>query len=200
MSGKRLVVPGEHLGSCEEYIAGKNTVTHQDDIYSSAFGEMEVFGRMLQVNTNKNFVQLTEGADAYCAVREISETKAFLTCTPITKVDERSNSSFDAVLPVSAILHGYVERIRDEVRIGDIIKAKISKIDKQQNIDVSIIDQGYGVVKAFCTKCRSAMIINDNKIMCMKCNRVETRKLPYGSNPVRQSRGGSYGNKRSKFR
>ena len=199
MVEKKIVNPGDYLASGEEFIAGKNTVAEKDDIYAAAFGEVHTFGRMVQVvNKTKNFVPLSEGMEAHCIVRELTETKAFLSCMPIVKENERSFPSFDAVLPVSSIRQGYVERIRDEIRIGDILKAKITKIERQDN-DISISEQGYGVIKAFCSRCRSNMIINDNKITCTKCNRIETRKLPYGQNrPNRQ--GDSYGNKYSKFR
>ncbi len=123
-----------------------------------------------------------------------------MSCIPILKENERSFPSFEAVLPVSGIRPGYVEQIRDEVRVGDILKAKVSKIDKQQNIDVNIMEQGYGVIKAFCSRCRSNMIINDNKVNCSRCNRIESRKLPYGQQRPRGQSEGSYGSKYSKFR
>lgn len=207
MTGKKLVAPGEHLASCEEFVQGSNTFTEKDDIYAAAFGELESFGRMVQVHTNtKTFMPISEGTEAYCIVREITATKAFLSCAPILKENERSFPSFDAVLPVSEVRQGYVEQVRDEVRIGDILKAKVIKIDKQQNIDVSIAEQGYGVIRAFCSRCRSNMIIKDGRLTCTACGRVESRKLPYGAPPAhpreqrREFRRGSYGSKYPKFR
>lgn len=198
MTTKKIVFPGEHLASCEEFIAGKNTFTDKDDIYSAAIGELESFGRMVQVNSRKTFVPVTEGMEVYCTVRELSGTKAFVSCIPILKDNERSFPGFEAVLPVSSIRQGYVENIRDEIRIGDILKAKVTKIERQ-DVDVSISEQGYGVIKAFCSRCRNGMIINGNNINCNKCNRIENRKLPYGySKPKDQ--GDRYGNKYSKFR
>lgn len=207
MADKKLVVPGEQLASCEEFIQGRNTFIEKDDIYSAAFGELETFGRMVQVHAKaKTFMPVIEGTEAYCIVRELTGTKAFLSCVPILKENERSFPNFDAVLPVSDIRHSYVERIRDEIRIGDILKARVTKIDKQQNIDVSIVEQGYGVIKAFCSRCRNNMVIKDNRLTCNICNRVETRKLPYGMpsavrrEPRREYGRESYGSKYSKFR
>ncbi len=190
---RKLVVPGEYLASCEEALAGKNTITENDDIYAATFGELEMFGRMVQVKpSGKTFIPLKEGMEVHAIIEDILEPRAaFVTCMPIVKDDERSAPSFSAVLPVSNIRQGYVERMRDEVRVGDILKAKISKIDRT-TVEISISDSGYGVVKGFCSRCRNNMVINENRFKCSNCGNAEARKLPFGQYVPRQRRTGDY--------
>lgn len=174
---KKIVIPGDYIGSEEEFIPGKNTTTEKEGIISLVNGELEKYGRMMEVITKrKTFVEITEGMGAYCVVEQTSSTKAFLRCIPIVKDNERSYPNFEAVLPISSIRRGYVESIASEVRIGDIIKAKVTKKEKSL-IDVSIMDHDCGVVKAFCSRCRTNMIIKDDKLICNHCERTETRKL-----------------------
>jgi exosome complex component CSL4 len=39
------------------------------------------------------------------------------------------------------------------------------------------LDKNLGVIKAICTKCRSALVRKESKLECPKCGRVETRKI-----------------------
>ena len=193
MSESKIALPGQYLASCEEAVPGKNTIVEKDDIYATAFGEIETFGRMVQIkNKGKLFVNVKEGMEVNCIVEDILEPKAaFVTCIPIVKEDERSLESFGAVLPVFNISQGYVERIRDEIRIGDILKAKISKVEKS-TLEINISEHGYGVIKGFCRRCRNNMVINDNKLRCNRCGSIESRKLPFGTRPAPLRKQGEY--------
>ena len=203
-AGKKIVLPGEHIASCEEFIAGKNTSVEEDNIFSALCGEVDKYGRMVEVtNKHKTFVQITEGMDAYCIVTQTSPTKAFLLCTPILKDKERSYPNFEAVLPISSIRRGYVENINSEIRIGDVLKARVTKKEKS-SVDVGTSEQGYGVVKAFCSRCRNNMIINGDTLICNHCERTETRKLISTVENTERRReyrqGDNYGSKYNKFK
>ncbi len=149
MTKKKLVLPGEHLLSCEEAEPGENTFSERDEIYSASFGEEVISeGKVSVKRKGKTVVQPHVGMEVFCMVSKTTSNKAICSCISSNEVEGKERSvEMTAVLPVSAIRKGYVENIRDEVRIGDIIKAHISKITKT-GIDISMIGRGCGVVYA----------------------------------------------------
>jgi exosome complex component CSL4 len=83
-----------------------------------------------------------------------------------------------AVLPVTGLgKKEYVRDLRDEVKIGDIIKAKVSKITKT-GVDISIAGPESGFLCVFCPKCRNRMDLKDINFICNACEWKERRKTP----------------------
>lgn len=176
---KKLVLPGEHLASAEEVIPGENTYTENDEVYSSSFGELRESERKADVGWEKarRISSPHIGMDLYCVVRKTSATKAFLDCVPAADLEKTgSRMDISAVLPVQNIRSGRVREVRDELRAGDVIKAKISKVVRD-DVDVSIFGNEYGVVKAFCSECRNGMVLKGDTLICSNCEREEKRKL-----------------------
>ena len=147
MEKKKLVLPGDYLFSCEEAVAGENTYTKNDDIYSSVFGSEQVAdGTVSVVRKGKAITKPYVGMEVYCYVAKTSNTKAICTCVSVNEIEGKERSSeMMAILPVNAIRKGYVNDLRDEIKIGDVLKAKISKIMKT-GIDVTLMGPGCGVV------------------------------------------------------
>ena len=179
MAVKKIVVPGQHLASAEEVIPGDNTYSENDEVYSSAFGEMREREHKLEVSMDegRKLFSPQVGSDLYCVVRRLSPTKAFMSCVPLEGFGKKGSvSEVSAVLPVQNIKRDHVREMRDEMRAGDIVKAKISKIVKE-GIDVSVFGPAYGVVRAFCSDCRSRMVLKDSALICSECGKEEKRKL-----------------------
>jgi len=184
---KKTVLPGEHIAGAEEAIPGENTYLENDDIFSSAFGEVRERERKVEVvwEKSRHMAQVQPGMELYCLARKVSPTKAFLDCTPAADVDRHGSAmEVSAVLPVQNIKSGYVRDMRDEVRTGDVLKARIAKIERS-GVDVSINGPPYGVVKAYCTGCRNGMVLKNGALICNNCGRTEQRKLSeeYPSSP-----------------
>lgn len=174
---KKLVLPGDHIGSAEEIIPGQNTYSENDEIYSSAFGELNEHERQMDVEKARHLPKPHVGMELYCVVRKISPTKAFLDCVPAAEMERRGSViEISAVLPVQNIKSERVNEVKDELRTGDIIKAKISKMERG-GVDASIYGPSYGVVKAFCTACRDEMVLKGGLLICSGCEGKERRKL-----------------------
>ncbi|MBI5046610.1 exosome complex RNA-binding protein Csl4 [Candidatus Micrarchaeota archaeon] len=175
---KKIVLPGDYLSSYEEAEPGDNAYSANDDVYSAAVGE--------QINSEgKANVQLKHarleqphpGMDVYCVVVKTTPTKAISSCISVNQAEGKGRGlEMDAVLDVTNIRRGYVRDIRDEVKVGDIIKGKIQKVTKQ-GIDISIFPSEYGIVRAFCPRCRHAMDLKENLFICI-CGWKENRKIP----------------------
>lgn len=174
---RKLVLPGDHIGGAMEVVPGINTYEENDEVYSLASGELIENNREVDVKSKPKVREAVVGMDVYCVVRKMSATKAFLDCTPAQDL-EKSGSSIEisAVLPVANIKRERVHEVRDELRVGDILKAKIHKVSAG-DVDVSIYGDEYGVVKAFCSVCRNGMVLNGDSLICNNCASKEYRKI-----------------------
>jgi exosome complex RNA-binding protein Csl4 len=116
--------------------------------------------------------------EVYCMVTKASMNKAVCGCISVTEAEGGGRGmEIDAVLPVTAIREGYVDKVRDEVKVGDIIRARIEKIEKT-GIDISMRPHGCGVICVFCPRCRLRMALKESIFICSSCGWKERRKLP----------------------
>ncbi len=174
---KRLVLPGEHLSSNEEAESGENTYAENDEVYSSATGEFLTVSGKATVNSQNRVIEKPKvGMSVYCVVKRTSPSRASLLCMPAAEIEGKGRGlSFDATLPVNAIKNAYVTSVSDEVRIGDVIRAKVRAITSK-GVDVSTIMPECGVVNAFCVKCRNPLTFNGADYVCSECGNKEHRK------------------------
>lgn len=179
MSQNKLVLPGEHLLSAEEAEPGRNTFVDGDEIYSAAIGVPESREGVIRVEgKGVNLIKPYVGMDVYCVITRTSPNKAIASCMPVEEAEGKKRCvEITAVLPVTGIRRGYVDDIRSEVKIGDVIKAKISKITPT-GVDISIFGAGYGLIAVFCPRCRTRMDLKDSIFICSSCEWKEKRKIP----------------------
>jgi len=171
------VVPGALLGTEEEFIPGLNTTLDGSDIYASAIGDEEVKDKVVQVHAKANVpTKLKSGEVVMGRVERIIE--------PIALIDlawQEGKGTRQVGLPGFSVLHasnvkdGYVKNIHDEIKIGDVVRARVEKIEKG-DVDLTIKDRDLGVVVAFCTKCRARMERRGNEFYCEECDCNENRK------------------------
>lgn len=176
---KKLVLPGDHLSSAEEAEPGENTYSEKDEVYSAGVGEnLSVQGKAEVKSRGRTLKQPHIGMPVYCVIIKASLNKAIGGCIPAEEAEGGSRGvEFEAVLPVTAIRTGYVRDLRDEVKIGDIIKAKVQKIDRA-GFDITMFGHECGVVCAFCPRCRAKMGLQEKIFICPSCFWKERRKLP----------------------
>lgn len=169
---------GDYIGTIEEFVPCEGTYSEDGKIYASNIGRVVldqenhtarieakmpadlkvgqvVFGDVLSIK--KNLVQVI--------ARKIKDIKG--------EIDAKVG------IYVSNIAKTYVENPEDMFGIGDIVKGKIVRIEPGM-IDITTKDDEYGVVKAFCKRCRYALEKvegSHNKLICPSCGHREQRKL-----------------------
>ena len=79
---------------------------------------------------------------------------------------------------ISKAREGYLDRLSEAFRIGDIVEAEVVKVSGD-NVDLSTVDNECGVIKAMCTRCRSYMITTEKQqeLQCENCNKKEKREI-----------------------
>jgi exosome complex RNA-binding protein Csl4 len=176
---KKLVLPGDHLSSAEESEPGENTYSEKDEVYSAGLGEnISAPGHAAVKGKGRKLKLPAVGTEVYCLITKTGPNKAIASCISIEEADGHGRGiEMDGVLLVTAIRRGYVRDIRDEVKKGDIIKAKVQEV-RRSELALTIFDPQCGVVAAFCPKCRQRMDLKDRLFICSRCFWKERRKLP----------------------
>ncbi|MEM2917964.1 MAG: exosome complex RNA-binding protein Csl4 [Candidatus Altiarchaeota archaeon] len=171
------VMIGDYLGTIEEFLLGEGTYAENGEIFAARIGEKVVDKERHIVKViGKKPVELQVGQIVFGKIIDVK--KNFITV--IIKKIQGFNEELDinANLYVANISDSYVNKPEDMFGIGDIIKARVIKID----IDlVDISTKGdFGVVKAFCKKCRSQLVKSEKfkeRLVCESCGSKEVRKI-----------------------
>lgn len=171
------VVPGALLGTEEEVMAGANAVQDGSDIVASAVGEPDVKNKIVSVRTKGGGPVMVKAGDIIVGrVEEIFEPVA-LVGMGFQKTAEGRQVAFPgyAVLHASRVRDGYVKNVHDEVKIGDIVRARVEEV-KKEDVLLSVKETGLGVIIAFCTQCRARMERRGPDFHCPVCDCTEKRK------------------------
>jgi len=171
------VIPGALLGTEEEVMAGANAVQDGGDIVASAVGEPEVKSKVVSVLTKGTGPVMVKPGDIVVGrVAEIFEPVALIDMGMQKTADGRQVAPPGyAVLHASRVREGYVKNVHDEVKIGDIVKARVEEI-KKEDVLISVKERGLGVIIAFCTQCRTRMERKGADFYCSVCDSTEKRK------------------------
>jgi exosome complex component CSL4 len=178
MDKKKFVVPGDFIGTEEEYVPGSGTHVEGDKFYSALSGELTDEARTLSVSQKRTLAPLGVGVTIIGSIENIVEPIALI------RIKQGSNSGEDrlgdnpdySVLHASMIKRGYVKNVRDEYKIGDIIRAKIVDI-RNGEMRLSTDSDSLGAIKAFCAKCRHAMKLSVGGLECESCGAKDNRKI-----------------------
>lgn len=180
-----MLFPGQLIGTEEEYIPGDGTHVREGRIYASIVGELHIDAKhRATVLPAERIPQIKIGAIAYGVAVEIFKNVAFFDLELI-ETDERTRTvSIPGFLPITDVREGFVRSVRDEVRVGDIVKGVITRITSL-GVQISTVPREMGVVKAFCTNCREQLKLLARVLKCERCGTTERRKLgvPYGTIP-----------------
>ena len=173
-----FVIPGDFIGTTEEFRAGNSTYEKMGGIYAATTGTTRVdqAHRSVSVFPRTDVPPFLRRGDVIVGqVTGLRESLAMVAIAGAKGVADREiSNAAPAVVHVSNIKRAYVKDITNEFGLFDIIKAKVIDI-KNMRLDTSESDMG--VVKAFCSSCRAPMKLNDSKLKCSECGKIETRKL-----------------------
>jgi len=166
---------GEYLGTTEEYMPGEGTYAEDGKIYAAVIGD-----RFLDKENHKVSVkgkQMPEITPGQVVFGEVQSARKNMVTVIVSKIEGlKENIEVKTGLYVSNIANKYVEKVEDMFGIGDLVKAKVIKVE-QDLIDIETKGD-LGVVKAFCKRCRNPMIkTGEMDAECPSCKHKEKRKL-----------------------
>ncbi|OPY24955.1 MAG: Exosome complex component Csl4 [Methanomethylovorans sp. PtaU1.Bin073] len=182
-----FVMPGDIIGTTEEFSPGIGTFLHVADIHAASTGVVKINrkSRVISVVPSTKYPPaIAVGNIVVGAITGLRESVALVEIAAIKDEGEREFQKVGlAAVHVSNVKDSYCKRLDEEFAVGDIIKAKVLNTE---NMRLSTAEKEFGVMKAHCSNCRTVMVKDDNKLKCPECGRVEKRKLSsdYGTGIV----------------
>lgn len=182
-----FVIPGDVVGSAEEFVTGDGTYLKGRSIRSLTTGitEIDQKNRSANVVSKANILpELCVGDVVVGQITNMRDKMAIVALAFKKGYESRPIPRTEALIYVSNIRNTYVKDIKQLFGPRDIVKAKIIK---EHPLDLGTKDEDLGVIKAYCSKCATALRLVDGKLECPSCGNVETRKLStdYGLGMIR---------------
>lgn len=178
MAEVKTVLPGDFLGTSEEFMPGPGTCDEEGKIYAVARGTLSVNAqeRVVSVLAPNSPPEIKDGTVVYARVNDARGTFVLLEIACVHGQETRAVPKLEkAMIHVSNIRDSYVEYADREFSYMDIVRAKI--IDAKA-LKLGTAGKNLGVVKAYCSSCRVAMAKKgENRVECPLCLRTESRKL-----------------------
>jgi len=173
-----FVLPGELVGTTEEFKSGAGTAVIGGDIYSTATGNVFIDRKARVVSVKPNTLTpniLKVGDIVYGRITDVRESGAMVEVAGIEGKENREIvGSRPGDIHVSNVRDSYVKRLSDEFRPSDIVRARVIDVDRMR---LTTSEDSLGVVKAYCSNCRGDLVLEGKKLKCPVCNMTETRKI-----------------------
>ncbi|MDQ1274585.1 MAG: exosome complex component [Euryarchaeota archaeon] len=173
-----FVLPGELVGTTEEFKPGDGTAVISGDIYSTATGNVLIDRKARIVSVKPNTITpniLKVGDIVYGRITDVRESGAMV---EMAGIEGKENREIVSVRPgdihVSNVRDSYVKWLADEFRPSDIVRARVVDAERMR---LTTAEDSLGVVKAYCSNCRGELVLEGKKLKCPVCNMTETRKI-----------------------
>src|SRR3989338_9202740 len=160
----KIVVPGEILASELEFEKGKNVfVDDESNLKAEILGASSFDNEEIKVSVKSLKAQ-----------ERIRRNDFVLASVLIVK--EKMVIHGRAVLPVAEVSTDFIDDLKTQYKIGDVIRAKVVEVTPFQ-IKISTKDKDLGVIKSRCTKCKTHLNLFNNNLKCISCGSNEERKV-----------------------
>ncbi len=173
----KLVVPGDKVGTHEEWMPGEGTYEESGIIYSKTFGRLEYDEDRLEANVRpfNPVTEVEEGDIIYGTVRNKRKSIATVDIALVEGSNRGIAMDMEGTLHISKISDDYTENIEDNYLKGDVVRAKVTQISP--SIQLTTIGSDLGVVRGYCFNCRRGMERTRDTLYCSYCDRRERRKI-----------------------
>jgi exosome complex component CSL4 len=176
----KIMFPGDFIANEEVFLPGPGTFAEQGKVKAAGFGvlEQDMKKREVKIVTPiKTPLTYSSGDVAVGVVGKVRDNVAFIDLIPSEDEKHRfAPSDASAVLRVTEVKREYVKSLTNEIHEGDIVRVKIIEATPY-NVSLSIKAPDLGVIKAFCSRCRTPMELEGKTLVCPQCNWKDHRKL-----------------------
>ncbi len=176
-----LVLPGDYLGVIEEYLPGEGVKEENGELIATRPGKVIINRDKMEIRVESitDVPPLPKVGDV--VLGRVVDVRPQTVIVELVRIDGRENdreiaTSKLAGVSISQVKEGYVKDMREEFRVGDVIRAAVVTADRSP-IQLSTKRSDLGVVYALCSKCRSPLVRRGNQLVCPRCGNVEKRKL-----------------------
>ena len=170
------VLPGDKLGVIEQYLPGAGTYEDRGTIYAHFTGNarIDLRNKRVTVLPATHVAPLPkEGTTVIASVIHASDKMATVNIWKIN--DKLIQTPFTAMLHISSSSPRYERTMSDVCKAGDILRARVIEMNRIPQLTTA--GRGLGVIKAFCSRCGSALDFNNRRLQCVSCGNIERRRL-----------------------
>ncbi|MEO2240714.1 MAG: exosome complex RNA-binding protein Csl4 [Euryarchaeota archaeon] len=179
----RFVLPGDRITLAEAFYPGPGTYEDDGVVRAAVTGTVEVDLERREVRV-KPLVdtppKLRRGVPVIGRVQTVKEQVVLVRIDLAhDRMDREPAAAGVGGIHISRVRDAYVEDLSEEFQPGDIVRAKV--ISVKTPIQLSTMGEEYGVILAYCSRCRSELErIKGRKLRCPVCGHTETRKVASG--------------------
>jgi len=173
-----LVLPGDLLGTAEEFVPGLGTYEDNGRVYAALFGRTHVDpqARAISVLAVHAIPRIAEGDLVYVRVDEIKSAMAICTILASASTNRNVPGAPEGTVHISKARDGYTETLNTEFGVGDILLAKV--LQGRPAMKLTTAPAQLGVVAARCQTCHGLLSLDaKGTLRCYRCGAVERRKL-----------------------
>jgi exosome complex component CSL4 len=173
----RLVLPGELLGTAEEFVPGHGTYEDGGRIYAALLGHarLDPKDRAIRVEALNAIPEVKEGDLVFARVDEVKSAMAVCTIIAVGSNKRTVPGAPEGTVHISKAKDGYTETLGDEFQPGDILQARV--IQTGSSVKLSTASLELGVVSARCQVCHALLAPSGKELTCPRCGNRERRKL-----------------------
>jgi exosome complex component CSL4 len=173
----RLVLPGELLGTAEEFVPGRGTYEDSGRIYAALLGHPRVdpSDRAIRVDALNAIPSIAENDTIYGRVDEIKSAMAIVTVLAAAASGRGVPGTPEGTIHISKAKDGYTETLADEFAPGDLVLARV--IQSRPTIKLTTGPSFLGVVAARCQVCHGLLAKHGQELECPRCGHRERRKI-----------------------
>ncbi len=172
----RFVLPGDYIGTEEEFIAGRGTYEADGRVYSSNLGDVEVGSDFkVRVKGRDEDIVVQQGDEIIGVVTEINEPLVVVGGEYLIRSGKVYALKTRALVHASRIMGHYLDQCSKVVKVRDVVRGKV--VSTRGKIDLTLEPPDEGVIYAFCSKCRKPLQRINSGLYCTYCQRTEVRKI-----------------------
>jgi exosome complex component CSL4 len=191
-------MPGDLLGTAEEFVPGRGTYEDNGKVYAALLGHARIDprARSVTVEALHEIPRLEEGDLVYARVDEIKSAMAICTVLASAASNRLVPGAPEGTVHISKAKEGYTESLASEFAPGDLLLAKV--LQSRPTIKLTTAAANLGVVSARCQVCHGLLTPGPKDLLvCLRCGNQEHRKLARdgsaGHRPHRSGRHASHG-------
>lgn len=185
-SSETLVVPGDLLGTAEEFVPGRGTYEDRGKIYAALLGHRKVdpSDRAVHVDAIHPVPIIHDEDVVYGRVDEVKSAMAIVTILVGATNQRTVPGTPEGTIHISKAKDGYTEALSEEFAAGDLVVARV--LQSHPSIKLTTAASDLGVVTARCQSCHALLGRGEKgELRCPRCGNREHRKVAsaYGRVP-----------------
>jgi len=183
---KKNVFPGEQLAVIEEYNKGEGSYQQDGLVRSEELGETRLNNEKRAIEVKKATKKLNLPLEGVVVIAEAgSVTRRDARVDVFRVAGKKIAPTYTGVIHINDVAREFGRNLEMAMRQGDIVRTVVANT-KNRILQLSMAGPEYGVIYAYCSRCGGILEMDNGKLTCPKCKRVERRQYAqsYGKEDI----------------